>query len=82
MFIVVADHKVVLVTDVEDVAWDVAQEMMYHDEYCEAQCEHAYSEEIDGEEDFDENRTYTTTEGDVITLDDYRNAEHALRDNF
>lgn len=78
MFVVIADHKVVLVTDVDDVAWDSSQEMMYQDEYVERQCEHAYVEEL-YETDFDENGLYTTTEGDVITLSDYQNAEHFMR---
>ena len=77
-FIVVADHKLVLVTDVEDVAYETAEEMMYQDEYVDAECEHAYSEEM-SEEDFDANGQYTTTEGDVITREDYNNAEHVMR---
>ena len=79
MFIVVADHKLVLVTDVDDVASDTAEEMMYHDEDVEAECEHAYAEEM-SEDDFDADGKYTTTEGDVITLSDYQNAEHFMRE--
>ena len=39
MFIVVADHKVVLVTDQDDVAWDSSLEMMAMGE-----CKNAYTE--------------------------------------
>lgn len=78
MYVVIADHKIVLVTDVDDVAWDTAQEMMCSDDYVEAKCEHAYTEEL-YEQDFDENGNYTTTEGDVVTLADYQNTEHVLR---
>ena len=73
MFIVVADHKVVLVTDVDDLAWQEAQDLMDMGE-----CEHAYSEEV-YEHDFDDNGLYTTTEGDVISLTDYQKAENYLR---
>ena len=79
MYVVVADHKVVLVTDIDEVATETAQEMMYQDEYVEAECEHAYAEEVD-EQDFDENGLYTTTEGDAITLADFQNAEHVMRE--
>lgn len=78
MYIVVADHKIVLITDIEDVAWDTAEDMMYGDKNVEAKCEHAYMEEVD-EQDFDEDGMYTTLDGDVLTLTDYRNAEHFLR---
>ena len=60
------------------MASDSSQEMMYQDEYVERQCEYAYVEEL-YETDFDENGLYTTTEGDVITLSDYQNAEHFMR---
>ena len=78
MYIVVADHKLVLVTDIDDVANDTAEEMMYQDEEVEPECEHAYTEELN-EQDFDENGEYVTIEGDVVTLEDYQNAEHVLR---
>ena len=78
MHIVVADHKLVLVTDMEDVAWDTAKEMMEDNEWVEAECEHAYCEELD-EQVIIKNGTYKTLEGDVITLEEYNNAEHAMR---
>ncbi len=80
MFIVVADHKLVLVTDVDDVAWQYAEEIQDPDIFEDPSeaCEYAYSEEM-YEDDFDENGLYTTTEGDVITLAEYQNAERYLR---
>ena len=69
MFIVVADHKVVLVTDQDDVAWDSSLEMMAMGAYTEEVYEH----------DFDKKGVYVTSEGDKITLEECQNAEHLMR---
>ena len=73
MFIVVADHKVVLVTDNDDVAWDSSLEMMAMGE-----CKNAYTEEV-YEHNFDKKGIYVTSEGDKITLKECQNAEHLMR---
>ena len=73
MFIVVADHKVVLVTDNDDVAWDSSLEMMDM-----VECKNAYTEEV-YEHNFYKKGIYVTSEGDKITLKECQNAEHLMR---
>ena len=70
MHIIVADHKVALVTDMDDVAWDISQDWLAMGICKEAYCYELY------EDDFDENGKYVTDEGDTITIEDCNNAEH------
>lgn len=73
MFILVADHKVALVTDVDDVAWDTGSEMQ-----AEGECEEFYVLEA-YEDEFDENGKIDGEDEDVISLQDIEKAEHFFR---
>lgn len=71
MFIVIGDGKVLFSTDVDDVAWDYSQEIS-------GECENIYVEEA-YTKDFDSKGNYTTTEGDIISLEEIIDAEQEYR---
>lgn len=72
MFVVIADGKVVFSTDVDDVAWEVSQEQK--DDFGTIYVEEVYQNQFDSE------GKYTTTSGDVITLQEILSAEKYYRD--